>query len=184
MSRKSTESVCADPVLEGIQDGELVASAASTVPAAMEAPARSAAVVSAATAMEVASTAVATTSTMELCAAAVVTTAAIAVAAVEVSASVPAIKAASIAAVAVIAVSTAVAVSSAVVAASVIAVIPRAGTDEDATDEPIRSVVSVGSAVVRGIIVVAVGADWRGAVIDGGADTNAEGDALGVGVGS
>jgi hypothetical protein len=120
---------------------------------------------------------------MELCAAAVVTTAAIAVAAVKVSTSVSTIEAASVAAVAVIAVSTAVAVT-ATVATPVVAVVPGAGTDKDAAYEPVRSVIAVGGAIVRGIIVVAIGADWRGAVIDGGAYANAEGDALGVGVGS
>jgi hypothetical protein len=139
--------------------------------------------------MEVASTAVTTTSTMELCAAAVITTAAIAVAAVEVSTSVSTIEAASVTSVTVGAVSATAVIAAAVavtatVATPVIAVVPGAGTDEDATDEPVRPVVSVGGTIVRGIIVVAIGADWRGAVIDGCAYANAEGDALGVGVGS
>ena len=42
---------------------------------------------------------------------------------------------------------------------SPIAVIPRAGADEDSTDEPFRTVVAVGRAGVRRIVVVAVGAN-------------------------
>jgi hypothetical protein len=74
-------------------------------------------------------------------------------------------------------------VAAIIVAMAIIAVVPGAGADEDATYKPVRAVVSVGSAGVRIIIVVAVGADWRGAVINGSADSDAEGDALGVRVG-
>jgi len=42
---------------------------------------------------------------------------------------------------------------------SPIAVVPRAGTDEDSADEPVRTVVAVGRAGVRRIVVVAVGAN-------------------------
>ena len=133
-------------------------------------------------------------STMEV-AATITTAAAEAVAAVEVPTAIASsIEAASVTAVTVGAVSAtaviaaAIAVSATVVAATVvatpvIAVVPGAGADEDATDEPVRPVVSVGSTVVGGIIVVAIGADWRGAVIDRSAYANPEGDALGVGVG-
>jgi hypothetical protein len=111
-------------------------------------------------------------------------TATIAVAAVEVTTAVAAIEAASIAAVTVITaaavISATVAVSAAVVAVSVIAVEPGAGADEDAAGEPIRTVVAVGCAGVRIIIVVAISTDWRGAVIGRGANSNAEGDALGL----
>jgi hypothetical protein len=60
-------------------------------------------------------------------------------------------------------------VAAAIIAATVeamtivAAVEPRAGTDEDAADEVVRAVVSVRSAGVRIIAVVAVGANWRGA---------------------
>jgi hypothetical protein len=57
---------------------------------------------------------------------------------------------------------------------------PGAGADEDATCEPVRPVVAIRSAVVRRIVVVAIGADWRGAVIDRTAKSDAEGSALGV----
>lgn len=42
-----------------------------------------------------------------------------------------------------------------------VAMEPRAGTDEDAVNEPIRPIVSVGRACVGGIRVVTVGAYWR-----------------------
>ena len=128
-------------------------------------------------------------STMEV-AATITTAAAEAVAAVEVPTAIASsIEAASVTAVTVGAVSAtavipaAIAVSATVVATPVIAVVPGAGADEDAANEPVRAVVSVGSTVVGGIIVVAVGADWRGAVIDRSAYANPEGDALGVSVG-
>jgi hypothetical protein len=130
-------------------------------------------------------TAMIAASTVELTAAVEIATAAIAVAAVELAAAVAAIETAFIAAATVVAVfattivSTAVAVSATVVAAPV----PGAGADEDASSEPVRAVVAVGSAGVRIIVVVAVSADWRGAIVGGSADTNAEGYALGVGVG-
>ena len=111
------------------------------------------------------------------------------VAAVEVSAAIAPIVAASIAAMTVIAVlaaaiiSTAtVAVSASVVAVPVIAVIPGACADEDAANEPVRAIKTVGRAGVWIVVVVAIFADRRGAVINGGANSDAEGDALGVGV--
>jgi hypothetical protein len=178
VKKKALSQFAADPVLEGIQDVELVASAAMST--AVE-PTAGSAVKAGATPVSA--------STMEV-AATITTAAAEAVAAMEVPTAIASsIEAASVAAVPVGAVSAtaviaaAVAISATVVAAPVIAVVPGAGADEDAADEPVRPVVSVGSAVVGGIIVVAIGADWRGAVIDGGADTNPEGDALGVGVG-
>jgi len=122
------------------------------------------------------------TSTMEV--AATITTAAVevptAIASSIEAASVTAVTVGAVSATAVIA--AAIAVSATVVATPVIAV-PGAGTDEDAANEPVRAVVSVGSTVVGGIIVVAIGADWRGTVIDRSSYANAEGDALGVGVG-
>jgi hypothetical protein len=72
-----------------------------------------------------------------------------------------------------------VAISAAIVATSV-AVEPGAGADEDAADEIIRSIEAVGGAGVRIIAVVAIGADWRRAVIGRGANSDAEDDALGV----
>jgi hypothetical protein len=123
-------------------------------------------------------------------AATITTAAAEAIAAVEVPTAIASsIEAASVTAVTVGAVSATAVIAAAVavtatVVATPVAVVPGTGADEDATDEPVRSVVSVGGAIVRGIIVVAIGADWRGAVIDGCAYANAEGDALGVGVGS
>jgi len=60
-------------------------------------------------------------------------------------------------------------VAAAIIAATVgavtivAAVEPRASTDEDAADEVVRAVVSVRSAGVWIIAVVAVGANWRGA---------------------
>src|ERR1700730_3143034 len=151
----------------------------------------------AATSTVEAAPAVIAAATVELAASAEVTTAAItvptmkvptaiAVAAVEVTAAVAAIETALIAAATIVAalaatvVATAIAVSATVVAAPV----PGTGADEDAACEPVRAVVAVGSAGVEIRIVVAVSADWRGAVIDGSADAHAEGDALSVGVGS
>ena len=139
-------------------------------------------------AMEARATAV-STSTVEI-AASIATTAAIAVAAVEVPTAIAAIKAASVAAAAVITVSAtavipaAIAVSATIVAAPVIAVIPGAGADEDAADEPVRAVVSIRGAGVWIVVVVAIFADWRGTVINRSSNSDAEGDALGVGVGS
>ena len=173
VKKKALSQFAADPVLEGIQDGELVASAA------VEATARPAVKAGATTV---------SASTMEV-AATITTAAAEAVAAVEVPTAIASsIEAASVTAMAVGAVSAtaviaaAIAISATVVATPVIAVVPGAGTDEDAADEPVRSVIAVGGAIVRGIIVVAIGADWRGAVIDRSAYANPEGDALGVGV--
>lgn len=47
--------------------------------------------------------------------------------------------------------------------ASPISVIPRSGTDEDSPSEPVRSVIAVGCASIRIIIVVAVVTDRRSA---------------------
>jgi hypothetical protein len=44
---------------------------------------------------------------------------------------------------------------------------PGAGPDEDASAEPLRPVVPVWSAVVRGVIEVAIRASWRCSDIDG-----------------
>jgi hypothetical protein len=43
---------------------------------------------------------------------------------------------------------------------------PGAGSDEDSTRKPHWSVVAIGSAAVRSVSKVAVGADWRGANLD------------------
>ena len=108
------------------------------------------------------------------------------VAAMEVSAAVPAIVAASIAAMTVIAVLAVAIISTATVAvsAAVIAVIPGAGADEDAANEPVRAIKTVGRAGVWIVIVVAIFADRRGAVINRGPNSDAERYALGVRVGS
>ena len=53
------------------------------------------------------------------------------------------------------------------------AVEPWAGTDEDATEEPVRAVVTVRSAVVRWIVEVAVRTDWRGTDIHPDCDLRA-----------
>jgi len=177
VKKKALSQFAADPVLEGIQDGELVASAAMSTavePTAGSAVKAGATTVSAST-MEVAATI--TTAAAEAVAAAEVPTA---IASSIEAASVTAVTVGAVSATAVIA--AAIAVSATVVATPVIAVVPGARADEDAADEPVRAVVSIGSAVVGGIIVVAVSADWRGAVIDRSAYANAEGDALGVGV--
>jgi hypothetical protein len=137
------------------------------------------------------STAVEAVTAVELTASVEVTTAMITVAAVKVSAAIAAIESASvsvatvvaIAASAIIPAATVVSVSAAVVAVSV-AVEPGASADEDAAYEIIRPVEAVRCAVVGIIIVVPVGADWRGAVIGRGANSDAEGDALGLRVGS
>lgn len=47
------------------------------------------------------------------------------------------------------------------------AVVPGAGSDEDATREPVWPIVTVGGAVVWSIGVIAVGADGRGADLNG-----------------
>jgi hypothetical protein len=144
------------------------------------------AAVRSATAVETAATmglsaAVEAVTAVELAASVEVTTATVAVAAVEVSAAIAAIESAPVSAATVIASTASVTtVSAAVVAAPVISVIPGAGADEDAACEPIRPVEAVGGAGVRIIIVVAVSADRRGAVIGRGANSDAEGDALGL----
>jgi hypothetical protein len=54
------------------------------------------------------------------------------------------------------------------VAAEVVGTVePGTGSDEDATSEPLRAIVTIGSAVVGRNIVVAVGTDWRYANPDG-----------------
>ena len=107
-------------------------------------------------------------------------TTAVTVAAVEVSAAVAVIISASVAATTVIAVATAtVAVTTPIVAVSV-AVEPRSSSDEDTAYEPVRTVIAVGCASVRIIVIVAVFANWRGAVINRGANADAEGYALSV----
>ncbi len=138
------------------------------------------AAVRSATAMEAATTTVEFSASME------VTAATVAVAAVEVSAAIAAIESASVSAATVIAISATVITATivAVASVSVITAIPGAGADEDAADEPVRSIEAVGCAGVRIIIVVAIGADGRGAVIGRCAKSDAEGDALGVGAGS
>jgi len=45
----------------------------------------------------------------------------------------------------------------------IIAAVPRPGTDKNSADEPVRTVVAVGGAGIRGIIVIAIGT-YRGAV--------------------
>jgi hypothetical protein len=47
------------------------------------------------------------------------------------------------------------------------AVVPAAGTDEDPAIKPVRPVIAVGRAVVRGVVKVAVGADWLHSDADG-----------------
>jgi hypothetical protein len=54
----------------------------------------------------------------------------------------------------------AIAAAIAVAAATPVTAIPGAGADEEATDEPARSVVSVGCARVRSIRVIAPRTDW------------------------
>jgi hypothetical protein len=44
---------------------------------------------------------------------------------------------------------------------------PRAGSDEHAAAEPLRPIVSVGGAIVRGEIVIAVRACWLRSDVDG-----------------
>ena len=83
----------------------------------------------------------------------------------------------------IVATATVTTVSAAAVEAVSVAVEPGTGADEDAAYEIIRSVEAVGCAGVRIIIVVAVGADGRGAVIGRGAKSDAEGDAPGLRVG-
>jgi len=65
-----------------------------------------------------------------------------------------------VAAYAAISITTAIAVA-AVEASAIIAVIPGAGTDEDAANEPVWSIKAVGSASIWIVGVVAVSADWR-----------------------
>jgi len=108
------------------------------------------------------------------------------IAAVEGTATIAAIESMSIPAAAVVAISPTV-VTATIVAApvavrmiAVVPVIPRSGADEDAAGEPIRSVIAVGGAGVRIIVVIAIGADGSGPVIHGTSYTDAKGDALGV----
>jgi hypothetical protein len=59
-------------------------------------------------------------------------------------------------------------VAAAIIAVTVVAVIPGAGTDEDAAGEVIGSVVTVRSAGIGIVAVVSIRADWRWA--DGAVD--------------
>jgi len=83
---------------------------------------------------------------------------------------------------------TVVAIAPSIIAAAIeavsVAVKPGAGADEDAADEPVRSVVSVGGTGVRIIAIVAISADRGRAVIDWHANSDAERDALGLRTGS
>jgi hypothetical protein len=68
-------------------------------------------------------------------------------------------------------------ISTTVEAAAIVAVVPGAGADEDAADEVVRSIVAIGSAGVRIVAVVTIGADRRRA--DGavhGTYSNAHGE--------
>jgi len=134
------------------------------------------AAVRSATAVEAAASAAELSTSVE------VATATEAVAAVEVSAAIAAIESASVSAATVVAVSATVIAATivAVASVSVITAIPGAGADEDAADEPVRSIEAVGCAGVRIIIVVAIGADGRGAVIGRGDNSDTEGEALGL----
>ena len=71
----------------------------------------------------------------------------------------------------------AVVAGASVEAAAVVAVIPRAGSNEDAVGEPTGSVVSVGRAGVWRVIIVAIGARWRSADVAGAeSDANTDPD--------
>src|SRR5260370_12545944 len=107
-------------------------------------------------------------------------------AAVEVAATIAAIESMSIPAAAVVAISPTV-VTATILAApvavrmiAVVTVIPRSGADEDAAGEPIRSVIAVGGARVRIIVVIAIGADGSRLVIRWTSNTDATSYALGV----
>jgi len=52
-------------------------------------------------------------------------------------------------------------------AGSIIAVVPRTGTDKDATEEPLRTIVAVGRAGIRIITIVAIRTNRRGTNISG-----------------
>jgi len=150
----------------------------------MPAAVKPATAVTFATAMEAAATmglsaAVEAVTTVELTAAVKVTTATVAVAAVEVSAAIAAIESASVSAATVIPSTATVAISAAAVKAVSVAVEPGSGADEDAAYEIIRPVEAVRRAGVGSIVVVAVSADWR-VVIGRAANSDAEGDALGL----
>jgi hypothetical protein len=60
---------------------------------------------------------------------------------------------------------------------------PWSGSEEDVAIEPFRAVIAVGSAGIGIIAVISIGA-VRWTVINRSAKSNAEGDALSVGVGS
>jgi hypothetical protein len=64
--------------------------------------------------------------------------------------------------------------ASAVVPAAPIPVIPRAGADEHAIKKPIWAIVAVRRTSIRVIIVVAVRAYWRRAIVVTRADANAD----------
>jgi hypothetical protein len=127
--------------------------------------------------VEAAPAVIAAAATSGVAASVEVTTATVTVAAVEVSAAVAVI----VSATTVIAVAAAAIVPTATVGvAASVAVEPRSSPDEDTAYEPVRTVIAVGCASVRIIVIVAVFADWRAAVIDRGANSDAEGYALGV----
>jgi hypothetical protein len=69
--------------------------------------------------------------------------------------------------------------ASPIVTAPVVAVIPRAGADKDSADEPIWAVVAVRRASIGVIIIVAVGAHRRWAIVSR-ADANADHHSLGM----
>lgn len=89
---------------------------------------------------------------------------------------------------AVIPTATVVAIAPSIIAAAIeavsVAVEPGAGADEDAADEPVRPVVSVGGTGVGIIAIVAISADRGRAVIGWDANSDAERDALGLRTGS
>jgi len=69
-------------------------------------------------------------------------------------------------------ISAAVAVTAIVMAVNVspetfAAVVPGSGADEDAIGKPLGAVVAIGSALVRSVVEVSVGADGRWADLDG-----------------
>jgi hypothetical protein len=56
-------------------------------------------------------------------------------------------------------VAVAIATTTVVAAATPVAVVPRAGADKDATDEPARTIVAIGRTCVRGVVVIPPRAD-------------------------
>ena len=51
---------------------------------------------------------------------------------------------------------------------------PRACPDEDAVREPLWTVIAIGSAIVGGVIIIAVGADGRRSNVDAKVQRNSE----------